>query len=198
MVPLDADATWDLLLDIERVAVCFPGASLTEVDGDSFSGAVGVRLGPISLTYQGTAQFVSKDPGSHSALIEARGKESGGAGGAGADVRLSLSTAGPKTTKVSVDTDLSITGRPAQFGRGAIAEVSDQLLKQFTKNLEAQLLASGDASSPAAASAEATADSPGMASIMLRVLSRRAAPWLVGAAGAIAAVLVIRRFRPAR
>lgn len=192
MVPLEADDAWDLLLDIERVAACFPGASLTEIDGDSFSGTVGVRLGPIAMKYQGTARFVSKDAHSRIALIEARGKESSGAGGAGADVRLSLTASGPTATRVTVDTDLSITGRPAQFGRGVIADVSDNLLNQFTKNLEAQLLAQegpsrgGDPPSEAAGSLD-------MAALMLRALSRRSTPWLVGAACVAVVVLVGKR-----
>jgi carbon monoxide dehydrogenase subunit G len=186
-VPLDAQAAWDLLLDIETVATCFPGARLTEADGDSFKGNVSVRLGPIAMDYRGTAAFISKDHRTHVALIEARGTEAGGAGSAGADVRLSLFGVAPGVTNVVVDTDLAITGRPAQFGRGVISEVSDNILKQFTRNLEVQLLA--PSGRPVGPEGPIGAAAPDLALLVWRPLLRRALPLGAAIAGGIALIL---------
>lgn len=136
-VPADPARTWALLTDLHRVGSCFPGASVTEADADSFAGTVKVRLGPIALTYSGTGSFVERDDTGHRAVIEARGKDRRGNGTASATVTMSLADDGAGT-RVEVLTDLSITGKPAQFGRGVMQDVSDKLLGQLVTCIESQ------------------------------------------------------------
>lgn len=136
-VPADADHAWETLLDLERVGGCFPGATVTEASDDGFSGTVKVKLGPIALVYAGSGTFTERDASARRAVIEAKGKDKRGNGTAGATVTLQLSPAGDQT-KVEVDTDLAITGKPAQFGRGVMQDVSDKLLRQFVDCIESQ------------------------------------------------------------
>src|SRR4051794_41292292 len=135
-----------------------PGAALDSVTGDDFTGRVKVKLGPINLTYQGKASFVEKDEAAHKAVIDARGKDQRGNGTAAAVVTAELKPEGD-TTRVDVLTDLNITGRPAQFGRGVMTDVGNKLLGQFADKLAAQLGAGDEqaASTPPAAGAAATA-----------------------------------------
>jgi carbon monoxide dehydrogenase subunit G len=154
-VPVPIDEAWRVLLDIERIAPCMPGAALDSVDGDDFTGRVKVKLGPINLTYQGKASFIEKDEAAHRAVIDARGKDQRGNGTAAAVVTATLAEAG-SSTRVDVLTDLNITGRPAQFGRGVMTDVGNKLLGQFADKLAAQLGegdAQGDADRAAAAPA---------------------------------------------
>ncbi|HET6392105.1 MAG TPA: SRPBCC family protein [Blastococcus sp.] len=154
-VPVPIDEAWRVLLDIERIAPCMPGAALDSVDGDDFTGRVKVKLGPINLTYQGKASFIEKDEAAHRAVIDARGKDQRGNGTAAAVVTATLAAAG-SSTRVDVLTDLNITGRPAQFGRGVMTDVGNKLLGQFADKLAAQLGegdAQGDADRAAAAPA---------------------------------------------
>jgi carbon monoxide dehydrogenase subunit G len=145
-----------VLLDIERVAPCMPGAALETVDGDDFTGSVKVKLGPISLTYKGKASFIEKDEAAHRASIDAQGKDARGGGTAGAKVTATLASEGPSTTRVDVITDLNITGKPAQFGRGVMVDVGNKLIGQFADNLAAQLSADPTGASTSAASPAAT------------------------------------------
>jgi carbon monoxide dehydrogenase subunit G len=142
-VPLPVDEAWRVLLDIDRIAPCMPGAALDSVTGDDFTGRVKVKLGPINLTYQGKGSFIEKDETTHKAVIDARGKDQRGNGTAAAIVTATLAAEG-SVTRVDVLTDLNITGRPAQFGRGVMTDVGNKLLGQFADKLSAQL-ASGDA-----------------------------------------------------
>ena len=142
-VPLPVDEAWRVLLDIERIAPCMPGAALDSVSGDDFTGRVKVKLGPINLTYQGKASFVEKDEAAHRAVIDARGKDQRGNGTAAAVITATLVPEGA-VTRVDVVTDLNITGRPAQFGRGVMTDVGNKLLGQFADKLAAQL-GEGDA-----------------------------------------------------
>ncbi|HEV7870109.1 MAG TPA: SRPBCC domain-containing protein [Modestobacter sp.] len=142
-VPVPIDEAWRVLMDIERIAPCMPGAALDSVTGDEFTGRVKVKLGPINLTYQGKASFVERDEAAHRAVIDARGKDQRGNGTAAAIVTATLAGEG-SVTRVDVLTDLNITGRPAQFGRGVMTDVGNKLLGQFADKLSAQL-ASGDA-----------------------------------------------------
>jgi uncharacterized protein len=142
-VPTSVGDTWDAFNDLERIAPCFPGATLTSVEGDEFAGSVKVRLGPISLLYKGTGRFVERDAEAHHALIEAKGKDKRGNGTATATIRAQLSPDGEQTA-VEVVTDLAITGKPAQFGRGVIQDVSDKLLGQFVGCLEQSLGSAGE------------------------------------------------------
>jgi carbon monoxide dehydrogenase subunit G len=148
-VPVPIDEAWRVLLDIERIAPCMPGAALDSVTGDDFTGRVKVKLGPINLTYQGKASFVEKDEAAHKAVIDGRGKDQRGNGTAAALITAQLKAEGD-TTRVDVLTDLNITGRPAQFGRGVMTDVGNKLLGQFADKLAAQLGA-GDAGATAAA-----------------------------------------------
>lgn len=140
-VPTSVDDTWAHFGDIASVAECFPGATVTSVDGETFSGSVKVKLGPIALVYNGSGTFVEKDDAAHRFVVDAKGKDKRGNGTAGATVTLTMAP-GDTGTDVEVVTDLSITGKPAQFGRGVMQDVSDKLLGQFVACLE-QRLASG-------------------------------------------------------
>src|SRR3954454_6618173 len=154
-VPVPVDEAWRVLLDIERIAPCMPGAALDSVDGDDFTGRVKVKLGPINLTYQGKASFVEKDEAAHRAVIDAKGKDQRGNGTAAATVTATLASEG-SITRVDVLTDLNITGRPPQFGRGVMTDVGNKLLGQFADKLAAQLGAS-EAEPSTAEKAAATA-----------------------------------------
>ena len=147
-VPATMEDTWTAFTNLEMVAGCFPGAALTSVEGDEFKGTAKVKLGPVSLQYAGAGSFLEKDDGAHRFVLEAKGKDKRGNGTAGATVTAVLTEAGPGSTKAEVVTDLSITGKPAQFGRGVIQDVSDKLLGQFIECLEAKL--SGEEEAPAA------------------------------------------------
>ena len=133
-VPVGVDEAWKILLDIERIGPCMPGAAIDSVDGDDFTGTVKVKLGPINLTYKGKASFVEKDEVAHRAVIDARGRDSRGNGTANAVVTATLAEADGSTT-VRVNTDLDITGKPAQFGRGVMVDVGNKLIGQFATAL---------------------------------------------------------------
>ena len=154
-VPTSVDAAWELFMDLERVGGCFPGATVTEVTDDGFSGTVKVKVGPISLLYTGSGSFVAKDDQGHRAVIEAKGKDKRGNGTAGATVTIQLSPDGTGA-RADVVTDLAVTGKPAQFGRGVMQDVSDKLLGQFIACIEQQLSGAGAAEPPGAPLPEAT------------------------------------------
>jgi carbon monoxide dehydrogenase subunit G len=148
-VPVGVDEAWKILLDVERVAPCMPGATLESVDGDDFTGNVKVKLGAINLTYKGKASFVEKDEAAHRAVIDARGRDSRGNGTAAAKVTTSLTDEGG-STKVLVNTDLDITGKVAQFGRGVMVDVGNKLIGQFADCL-ARTITSGNETASASA-----------------------------------------------
>lgn len=152
-IPLGIDETFEVLTDLERVAPCMPGATLEEVDGDTYSGRVKVKVGPMSLTYAGSATLTEKDTEAHTARIEASGREKRGAGTASADVRANLQDKGGETV-VTVVTDINITGKPAQFGRGVMADVGAKIIDRFAENLREELEGGGAAEEPAAPAAE--------------------------------------------
>ena len=135
-VPADVDTAWKTLLDVEAIAPCMPGATLDSVHGDEFSGKVKVKLGPVSMVYGGVAKFLSKDEATHTAVIEGTGKESRGTGTAQANVTVALTAEGATSTRVDVSTDLMITGKAAQFGKGVMQDVAGRLVGQFASNLE--------------------------------------------------------------
>ena len=137
-VPTSVDDAWALFMDLERVGGCFPGATVTEVTDDAFSGTVKVKLGPIALVYAGSGSFVQRDDLAHHAVIEAKGKDKRGNGTAGATVTIQL-TGAEDGTRADVTTDLAVTGKPAQFGRGVMQDVSDKLLQAFVACIETQL-----------------------------------------------------------
>lgn len=153
-VPAGLEETWAHFTDIEGVAGCFPGATVTEADAESFTGTVKVKLGPIALVYNGTGTFVEKDRAGHRLVIDAKGKDKRGNGTAGALVTATMAETSSGSTEVDVSTDLSITGKAAQFGRGnVIQDVSDKLLGQFVACLEERLSAGPAEPTGAAAAA---------------------------------------------
>ncbi|WP_435583109.1 SRPBCC family protein [Amycolatopsis thermoflava] len=154
-VPAPPAEVWKAVTDPERVAPCMPGATLTKVEGETFTGTVKVKLGPISLLYKGSGEFLETDEQARRIVIKASGKDSRGAGTAAATVTVTLSEENGGT-KGSVATDLNVTGRPAQFGRGMISEVGGKILDQFATNLADRL---GAAETPAAPADEKQAES---------------------------------------
>jgi carbon monoxide dehydrogenase subunit G len=160
VVPAPVDQTWAAFNDLERVVPCFPGATLTTYEGDEFTGSCKVKLGPVSLQYSGNGTFLERDPADHHAVIEAKGKDRRGNGTATARVTARLTEAGPGSTEVTVDTDLTITGRPAQFGRGLIQDVSNKLLDQFTTCLKTKLDSTSPDETPATHDAAASHETP--------------------------------------
>jgi carbon monoxide dehydrogenase subunit G len=148
-VAVPVDRAWAVLTDVELIAPCLPGAQLQEVEGDEYRGVVKVKVGPITAQYKGKATFVSQDADAHVAVLRAEGRETRGQGNANATITATL-TADDGGTAVSVVTDLTITGRVAQFGRGVLADVSAKLLDQFVENLETTVL-TDDAPPPAEA-----------------------------------------------
>jgi uncharacterized protein len=138
-VPVGVDRAFEILTDLERVAPCLPGATLEEVDGDAYTGKVKVKVGPITVQYRGTAEVTVKDEDAKHAVIHAKGKEARGSGTAAADVTADLVANGDAETKVTVVTDLAITGKPAQFGRGVMEDVGTKLIDTFATRLEAMI-----------------------------------------------------------
>lgn len=137
-VPLAIDETWQTLTDLEQVAPCLPGAVITDVVGDEYQGGVKIKVGPVLAQYRGTARFLEADEDRYRAVISASGKDIGGQGNFNATITAALKSQGAGT-EVEVDTELDLSGRVAQFGRGVIADVSSKLLSQFVKNLQAEI-----------------------------------------------------------
>lgn len=191
--------TWEVLTDVERVAPCLPGATLLSVDGDEFTGSVKVKVGPITVSYKGVAVFEEKDAAAQRVVLRANGKETRGNGNAAAVVTAQLKedTGG---TVVIIDTDLTISGKAAQFGRGVLADVSSNLIGQFAASLEASLL--GDAR-PTASTAEPVAaptragtdDSVDLLKVVALPMARRAAPVVAGVTAGVAVGLLLGRRR---
>jgi uncharacterized protein len=157
-VGVPIERAWAVLTDLEGIAPCLPGARLTGVDDGVYTGKVKIKVGPVVSEYAGTAQFAAKDDAAYTAVIDAKGKDSRGAGNASAAIHAALRADGDRTV-VSVSTDLNVTGKIAQFGSGMIKEVSAKLLGQFAANLEEKLLApagetpAGETPAPASGSA---------------------------------------------
>jgi carbon monoxide dehydrogenase subunit G len=160
-VPVPPERAWDVLLDVERIAPCMPGASVDEFDGEVVTGRIKVKVGPVSLTYRGTAKFTERDPDAKVIVLEASGKETRGAGTASATVRATLEPGGEGTI-ASMHTTMNVTGRPAQFGRGVMVEVGGKLVEQFAQNLR-QLITDDSAGGGGAAAPEADSTQAGAA-----------------------------------
>ena len=135
IVNVPVNDAWVILTDLERIAPCLPGAQLTEVEGDTYRGQVKVKVGPIVAQFKGQASFVSRDDVAHTASLKGEGRDTTGKGNASAIITAQLTSVTPTSTKCSVVTNLTISGKVAQFGRGALADVSDKLLAQFSENL---------------------------------------------------------------
>jgi carbon monoxide dehydrogenase subunit G len=149
-VPVPVDQAWSVLLDVERVAACMPGATLDSVEGEEYSGRMKVKVGAMTITYRGTARIVSADESARVVTMEAAAKEARGSGTASATVQARLHAEGT-TTRVSVHTKLNVTGRPAQFGRNILSEVGSKIISRFAKALATELESSGETSVGAAA-----------------------------------------------
>lgn len=157
------DEMWPILCDIERIAPCMPGAQLTEVEGEEYRGEVKLKVGPINARFKGTAQLVERDDEGHRAVLKASGKDTGGKGNAHATITASATPADGGGTEVTITTDLSITGKVAQFGRSAMNDISNKLLGQFVDCLESRVLAGGDADVDTDPAGSASAAEPGPA-----------------------------------
>ena len=181
IVNVPVNDAWVILTDLERIAPCLPGAQLTEVEGDTYRGQVKVKVGPIGAQFKGQASFVSRDDIAHTASLKGEGRDTTGKGTASAIITAQLTSVTPTSTKCTVVTNLTISGKVAQFGRGALADVSDKLLAQFSENLN-QLINS----SPAPATTATTSAPPAVASQEIRKIeSAEVAPLdLLGTAGA--------------
>ncbi|NIH79046.1 SRPBCC family protein [Amycolatopsis viridis] len=213
-VPAPPAEVWKAVTDPERVAPCMPGATLTKVEGETFTGTVKVKLGPISLLYKGSGEYLETDEQARKIVIKASGKDSRGAGTAAATVTVTLSE-NDGGTKGTVATDLNVTGRPAQFGRGMISEVGGKILDQFAANLADRL---GTAESPAAeekpaesgVTTEPAPEKPKLESVKPQPheaeaidlfeyagssLTKRLAPILAGVAAALGVVAIVRLLR---
>ena len=150
--------TWVVLTDLERIAPCLAGAELHEVHGDVFKGGVKIKVGPIVAQFKGEAQFVELDAVNFRAHLKASGRDIGGKGNASATITAQLTPITPTSTSVNVVTDLAITGKVAQFGRGALADISEKLIAQFADNLNALIDREGGAPSASAPVAASTVD----------------------------------------
>jgi len=153
------DEVWNVLLDLERVTPCLPGAALTEESGDEYKGEMKVRLGPVTQNYNGTVKIEEADESAHRAVIRADGKDARGQGTASATITSTLHDEGNGSTRVNVETDMQITGRAAQFGRGVQQEVAEKLLTQFAECLEEQIMGGGAEEEPEPAAASETESS---------------------------------------
>ena len=137
-VSVPVERAWATLTDVEYIAPCMPGAQLTEIDGDNFKGQVKVKVGPITAQYKGSAKFLQKNEEEHRVILEATGRDTRGAGNASAEVTAEMVADGGGT-KITISTDLKVTGKVAQFGRGVMADVSEKLIGQFVDSLEKKL-----------------------------------------------------------
>ena len=181
IVNVPVNDAWVILTDLERIAPCLPGAQLTEVEGDTYRGQVKVKVGPIVAQFKGQASFVTRDDAAHTASLKAEGRDTTGKGTASAIITAQLTSITPTSTKCSVVTDLTISGKVAQFGRGALADVSDKLLAQFSENLNQLINSSPATTTTTAASTEVAAASPEIR----KIESAEVAPLdLLGTAGA--------------
>ena len=161
-VDVPVEEAWKVLLDLERIAPCLPGAQLTEVEGDEYRGTVKIKVGPITAQYKGVAKIEEADEANRKVVLQAEGRDTRGQGNASATVTATLVPEGDATT-VNIDTDLNITGKVAQFGRGVMADVSSKLLGQFAENLQRDGL-TGGASADEATTAPAATPSNGTGS----------------------------------
>jgi carbon monoxide dehydrogenase subunit G len=164
------DKAWEILTDVERIAPCLPGAQLQEIEGDEYRGIVKVKVGPITAQYKGAAKFVERDDANHRAVLKADGRDTRGAGNASALITARAESVSADRTKVTVSTDLTVTGKVAQFGRGVMADVSAKLMGQFADNL-GTLLENGDAPPAAITTAATTTAAPAAAASTVAVAS---------------------------
>ncbi|WP_414940911.1 SRPBCC family protein [Amycolatopsis sp. cmx-11-51] len=198
-VPAPVDEVWKAVVNPERVAPCMPGATVTEVDGDAFKGTVKVKLGPISLLYKGAGHFVAKDADARKVVIKASGKDVRGAGTASATVTLTL-TEKDGVTHGTVVTELAVTGKPAQFGRGMISEVGGKILDSFADCLSGKLATKAEPAKPEtparpplkAVKPVAEGEAIDLMEYAGESVVNRVAPALVALAGVLVIVAIVR------
>ena len=196
---------WVILTDLERIAPCLPGAQLTEIEGDTYRGQVKIKVGPILAQFKGQASFVSRDDVAHKASLKGEGRDTTGKGNASAIITAELTSVTPTSTKCNVHTELSISGKVAQFGRGALADVSDKLLAQFSENLNQLISAAPAPSAPVVAETTTPSeqptirkiDGPEVAPLNLldtagSTIAKRAIPALIGIA--VLVVVLVKLF----
>jgi uncharacterized protein len=168
------EQTWAVLTDVERIAPCLPGAQLQEIEGETYRGVVKVKLGPISTQFKGQAHFVERDDAGHRAVLRGEGRDTSGKGNADALITAQLEAISPELTKCVVATELRVTGKVAQFGRGIMGDVSEKLMTQFAHNLNTMLDADGD--SPADSQPEPAAATTAAADVAATDLPTPDAP----------------------
>jgi uncharacterized protein len=197
-VPVPVARAWEALLDVEKVAPCMPGAVVDSVDGDSFTGRVKVKVGPITVAYAGQATFLEKDAAAHRAVVEAKGRETRGSGTAAATVTASMTEDG-ESTRVTVVTDLAITGRPAQFGRGVMNDVGNKLIGQFADCVADTITQSGSAGpaeqSDVAGGRAGSDDAIDLVAVAGGSVAKRALPIVALVVGIVIGWVVVRRLR---
>ena len=189
------DVAWATLTDLARIAPCLPGATLTSIEGDIYKGHVTVKVGPIVAKFGGQAIFQERNDAAHRAVLKGEGRDSTGKGNASAIITAQLEAVDATTTRCTVNTDLTITGKIAQFGRGALADVSDKLIKQFVVNLESSVLSKDSPSSSGSSqtittSQQATSGSSQNAPVENAPLN------LLGSTGLSLAMPIIKRVLP--
>ena len=155
VVAVPVEDAWRILTDVERIAPCLPGAQLQEIEGDTYRGIVKVKVGPIQAQFKGQANFIERDDVAHKVVLKGEGRDTTGKGNAAAVITAEMTAVDASSTSVTVNTDLSVTGKVAQFGRGAMADISDKLLAQFVVNLNTLI-----AEQPATAAAPAVEQAP--------------------------------------
>ena len=190
-VAVPAAQVWEVFTDVRRVAPCLPGATLLSVDGDTFDGAVKVKVGPITVSYQGVASYQEKDAAAGRIVLRAEGRETRGNGTAAATVTAQVKDEGTSTF-VGISTDLAISGKAAQFGRGVLADVSGNLIAQFARALEAELGGTATAASTSTPPADESVD---LLRVVAAPMAKRYGPLLVAAALSGAAGFLLGRRR---
>jgi len=150
-VAVPVEDAWRILTDVERIAPCLPGAQLQEIEGDTYRGVVKVKVGPIQAQFKGQASFIERDDSAHKVVLKGEGRDTTGKGNAAAVITAKMTAVDASNTSVTVNTDLSVTGKVAQFGRGAMADISDKLLAQFVVNLNALIAEQPATATPAPA-----------------------------------------------
>ena len=152
-VAVPVETAWRILTDVELIAPCLPGAQLQEIEGDTYRGIVKVKVGPIQAQFKGQANFIERDDAAHKVVLKGEGRDTTGKGNASAIITAEMTAVDATSTSVTVNTDLSVTGKVAQFGRGAMADISDKLLAQFVVNLNALIAEQPATAAPAPAPA---------------------------------------------
>jgi uncharacterized protein len=200
-VAVPVEDAWRILTDVERIAPCLPGAQLQEVEGDTYRGVVKVKVGPIQAQFKGQASFIERDDVAHKVVLKGEGRDTTGKGNAAAVITAEMTAVDASNTSVTVNTDLSVTGKVAQFGRGAMADISDKLLAQFVVNLNALIAEQPATAAPAPKAAPTegvrTIDSAEVAPLDLlsaagSPILKRAIPVVVVVVVAVLVWLVVR------